>query len=352
MQLAGGGVLVRVGGVAAGHGAELARADGVEVVGQLVRRRAGLDQREGAAGVLEHVGVGGEVVALRHGPSGCGTTWPARPRAGRRAPCPRRGTSGSPARVGHRVGADAQVAPVEVVGDRAGDREVEGGQLLVHRGEGVLQVAVVHGWRLSTGVLIKIAPPATVVVVFPVGGVGVMLLLVALSGLLCGLLALALQRRLGWVSALAIAGFLWSLAVIALDHPDPRERRPGHRLRGGPADHLLVGHRRSGARRVLDLLGRPAAAQHRRLRPRRGAAGARRWPAGGRPGCWCRSGLVLLAAYSVGIEATQLALARIDRACDVTDVIDNVTGAVLGVGHRDRARAGAPALAAPPPGAG
>ena len=42
-------------------------------------------------------------------------------------------------------------------------------------------------------------------------------------------------------------------------------------------------------------------------------------------------GLVLLAGYSVGIEATQLALARIDRACDVTDVIDNVTGAVLGV---------------------
>ena len=34
---------------------------------------------------------------------------------------------------------------------------------------------------------------------------------------------------------------------------------------------------------------------------------------------------------SVAIELTQLALARIDRACDVTDVIDNVTGAVIGV---------------------
>jgi glycopeptide antibiotics resistance protein len=43
-------------------------------------------------------------------------------------------------------------------------------------------------------------------------------------------------------------------------------------------------------------------------------------------------GLAGLAAYSIGIEATQLALARIDRACDVTDVIDNVTGAALGVG--------------------
>src|SRR4051794_4702852 len=43
-------------------------------------------------------------------------------------------------------------------------------------------------------------------------------------------------------------------------------------------------------------------------------------------------GLVGLAAYSAAIEAIQLELARIDRACDVTDVTDNVTGAVLGVG--------------------
>ena len=42
-------------------------------------------------------------------------------------------------------------------------------------------------------------------------------------------------------------------------------------------------------------------------------------------------GLALLAGYSTLIELTQLALARIDRACDVTDIIDNVTGAALGV---------------------
>jgi glycopeptide antibiotics resistance protein len=42
-------------------------------------------------------------------------------------------------------------------------------------------------------------------------------------------------------------------------------------------------------------------------------------------------GLALLAAYSLGIEETQLHVARIDRACDVTDIIDNVTGAALGV---------------------
>jgi glycopeptide antibiotics resistance protein len=42
-------------------------------------------------------------------------------------------------------------------------------------------------------------------------------------------------------------------------------------------------------------------------------------------------GLALLAAYSIVIEGLQLAAARIDRACDVTDIIDNVTGAVIGV---------------------
>jgi glycopeptide antibiotics resistance protein len=42
-------------------------------------------------------------------------------------------------------------------------------------------------------------------------------------------------------------------------------------------------------------------------------------------------GFVLLAAYSLGIEETQLQVARIDRACDVTDIIDNVTGAAAGV---------------------
>ncbi len=40
-----------------------------------------------------------------------------------------------------------------------------------------------------------------------------------------------------------------------------------------------------------------------------------------------RWGWPLLAAYSALIELTQLAAARIDRACDVTDIIDNVTGA-------------------------
>ena len=62
-----------------------------------------------------------------------------------------------------------------------------------------------------------------------------------------------------------------------------------------------------------------------------GAGAARAGPAGG---------------YSIAIEATQLALARIDRACDVTDVIDNVTGAVIGVGIGIVLRAGPATVAA------
>ncbi len=54
-------------------------------------------------------------------------------------------------------------------------------------------------------------------------------------------------------------------------------------------------------------------------------------------------GLGLLAAYSLAIEYTQLQVARIDRACDVTDIIDNVTGAA----DRGRDRP-APAAAVPP----
>jgi glycopeptide antibiotics resistance protein len=43
------------------------------------------------------------------------------------------------------------------------------------------------------------------------------------------------------------------------------------------------------------------------------------------------TGFLLLAACSLAIEETQLHVARIDRACDVTDIIDNVAGAGVGV---------------------
>ena len=159
-----------------------------------------------------------------------------------------------------------------------------------------------------------------------------MLGLTVLSGIVCALLALALQGRLGWFSALAVAGFVWSLAVIASITLIPADGAPGivsaeGRLTtcswdiGGPAPDgfwIFAGGQRmlntvvfvpSGVLLVLALA---------------------RWPRVAWVGV--PVGLALLAAYSVGIEATQLALARIDRACDVTDVVDNVTGAVLGVG--------------------
>jgi hypothetical protein len=173
--------------------------------------------------------------------------------------------------------------------------------------------------------------PATVGVVFPVGGVGVMLLLVAVSGLLCGLLALALRRRLGWVSALAIAGFVWSLAVLGTITLLPADGAPGIVAAegrqttcswdiGGPApDGFWIV---PGGQRLLNaVVFIPSGALL--------VIAVARWRA-----AWVLvpAGLVLLAGYSVAIEATQLALARLDRACDVTDMIDNVTGAVVGVG--------------------
>ncbi|WP_395690169.1 VanZ family protein [Nocardioides sp.] len=166
---------------------------------------------------------------------------------------------------------------------------------------------------------------------FPVGGVGVMLLLIAISGAVCWLLALALRPRLGWVTAGAIAGFVWSLAIIGAITLIPANGAPGivpaeGRLTtcswdiGGPApDGFWIF---SGTQRMLNtVVFVPAGALL--------VLALARWPRS----LWVGVpvGLALLAAYSVGIEATQLALARIDRACDVTDVVDNVTGAVLGL---------------------
>lgn len=157
-----------------------------------------------------------------------------------------------------------------------------------------------------------------------------MLLLVAVSGMVCLLLTLGLQRRLGWVSALAIGGLLWSLAVIASITLIPANGAPGivpaeGRLTtcswdiGGPAPEgfWVFG----GGQRLLNTaVFVPAGALL--------VVAAARWRA-----AWVLvpTGLALLAGYSVLIEATQLELARIDRACDVTDVVDNVTGALLGV---------------------
>jgi VanZ like family len=167
--------------------------------------------------------------------------------------------------------------------------------------------------------------------VFPVGGVGVMLALIAVAGVGCALLAVALKQRLGWLSALSIAGFVWSLAVIGSITLIPANGAPGivsaeGRLTtcswdiGGPAPEgfWIVG---GGQRTLNAVVFVPAGVLL--------VLSLARWPRLAWVGV--PVGLGLLAAYSILIEATQLALARIDRACDVTDVIDNVTGAAVGV---------------------
>ncbi len=157
-----------------------------------------------------------------------------------------------------------------------------------------------------------------------------MLLGAAASGLLCFLLALGLRRRFGPVAAFSSAGLLWSLVVIGLVTLIPADGAPGlvqaaGRLTtcswdiGGPAPTGFWIFQ-SGQRLLNTVLFVPSGALVVLV--------AARWRA-----AWVLVplGLVALAGYSVGIEATQLSLARIDRACDVTDVIDNVTGAAFGV---------------------
>lgn len=166
---------------------------------------------------------------------------------------------------------------------------------------------------------------------FPVGGIGVMLAGVAVSGGLCLLLALALRRRLGGLGAAATCLLVWSLLVIAIVTLIPANGAPGFvtyegRLDtcsfevGGPApDGFWIF---AGGQRLLNtVIFVPSGALLVLTAARRRSG-------------WITVpfGLVLLAGYSVGIELTQLLLARLDRACDVTDVVDNVSGAAIGAG--------------------
>ena len=165
---------------------------------------------------------------------------------------------------------------------------------------------------------------------FPVGGVGVMLVGVALSGLLCLALVAATRRRLGLLSAVVLGLLVWSVVVIGLITLIPANGAPGivpaeDRLDtcswdiGGPAPEGFWIF--SGGQRLLNAaVFVPPGALLVLL-----ASRWLRWS-------WVTVpiGLAALAAYSIAIELTQLGLARLDRACDVTDIIDNVTGAVAG----------------------
>ena len=143
------------------------------------------------------------------------------------------------------------------------------------------------------------------------------------------LVARGLSRRLGWVTAISLAGWAWTVVVIGILTLLPAQWDTGFvpadtRMQtcsmdyGGPApDGFWI---LSGSQRMLNAaVFVPAGALW--------VLGVARWRLG-----WllAPAGLVALGLYSVAIELLQLALARIDRACDVTDVVDNVTGAVLG----------------------
>lgn len=158
-----------------------------------------------------------------------------------------------------------------------------------------------------------------------------MLLCIALSGLLFLAVAMAGRRRFGPVTSFAYAGLLWSLVVIACVTLIPAQGAPGvvpaeGRLTtcswdiGGPAPEGFWIFQ-SGQRLLNTVLFLPSGALLVVCAARSRAA----W-------LLVPIGLVALLLYSASIEAIQLVLARLDRACDITDVIDNVTGAAMGIG--------------------
>jgi hypothetical protein len=163
-----------------------------------------------------------------------------------------------------------------------------------------------------------------------IGGAGWMLLFALAAALLCAVVGLAVGRRLGPLAGFAWFGLLWSLAVIAIVTLVPAQNGLGYVPAdqhatscswdiGGPSPRgfWIFG----GGQQLLNTLLFVPAGMFLVLV-------FARWRAG-----WVLVplGLVLLASYSLAIEYTQLQVARIDRACDVTDIIDNVTGATLGV---------------------
>lgn len=165
---------------------------------------------------------------------------------------------------------------------------------------------------------------------FPVGGYDVMAIGALIAGAVLAVVGWGLAKRLG-VAGWAAAALVWTVVVIALVTLIPADPDPGVVLAedrmvgcsfdiGGPApDGFWIF---SGGQRLLNTVAFVPSGLFLVL-------AAARWRS-----AWLTvpAGLVGLAAYSVMIEAVQLELARIDRACDATDVIDNVTGAVAGVG--------------------
>ncbi len=162
-----------------------------------------------------------------------------------------------------------------------------------------------------------------------IGGTGVIVLGVLVAGVVSALVGLSLRPRLGTVTAVAVSGLLWSLVAIAVATLVPTRADVGIVPAdsrsdscswdyGGPNGAAFEGL--GFDQRTLNVLLFVPAGMFLVLAVGRWWSGVVLAPLG----------LALLAAYSVGVELVQLQLARIDRACDVTDMVDNTVGAGVG----------------------
>lgn len=164
---------------------------------------------------------------------------------------------------------------------------------------------------------------------FPIGGYGVMVAGALAAGLVVAGAASLLRRRYG-ARVWPVAAFAWSVVVVVLvtltpTTPDPGVVPADGRLPycswdlGGPAPEgfwIFDGGQRALNTALFVPAGFFWALVVSRWRP---------WLVG------AVAGAAALAALSAVIERVQLELSRLDRACDVTDVVDNVTGVGLGV---------------------
>jgi glycopeptide antibiotics resistance protein len=162
-----------------------------------------------------------------------------------------------------------------------------------------------------------------------IGGTGVMLLGCLLALVVFVGLARLLRPRLGPVTSVAIAGFCWTVVCIGILTLIPAQWGigvvPADEAQttcsldyGGPApDGFWI---LPGSQRLLNIaVFVPAGALW--------VLAVARWRTR-----WVLAplGLAALALYSLAIEAMQLAASRIGRACDVTDMVDNIVGVLVG----------------------
>lgn len=165
--------------------------------------------------------------------------------------------------------------------------------------------------------------------VVSIGGTGVMVLGALVAAVLATFLATVLRRWVGTASAVSVAGLLWSLVAIALVTLVPTRADVGVVPADSRSESCSWDYGGpSGA--AFEVLGLDQRTLNVLLFVPAGlllVLAVGRWWSGL---LLAPAGLAALAAYSLAIELTQLELARLDRACDVTDMVDNILGAGIG----------------------